>query len=67
MKPALHQSYTAEEAVAAFGGDAASDRSCDGQFVILPEAVLCLITLGETTGEPHVFSPSCLVWRPRRL
>jgi hypothetical protein len=63
----LHQWYTADEAVAAFGGDAASERSCDGQFVILPEAVLCLVTLGETTGEPHIPCPSCLVWRPRRL
>jgi hypothetical protein len=63
----LHQWYTADEAVAAFGGDAAAEWSCDGQFVVLPGVVLCLFTLGETTEEPHVSCPSCVVWRPRRL
>jgi hypothetical protein len=63
----LHQWYTADEAVAAFGGDADSQRSCDGQFVLLPEVVLCLVTLGKTTEESHIPCPSCFVWRPRRL
>jgi hypothetical protein len=63
----LHQWYTADESVAAFGGDTSSERSCDGQFVLLPGVVLCLVTLGGTTAEPHVPCPSCFDWRPRRL
>jgi len=67
MRPVLHHWYTADEAVAVFGGDAASERCCDGQFVILPEVVLCLVTLGKTTEGSHISSPSQLVWRPERL
>jgi hypothetical protein len=63
----LHQWYTADEAVAVFGGDAAADALCDGQFIVLPKVVLCLATLGRATDEPHVPCPSCFAWRLRRL
>lgn len=67
MGPVLHQWYTADEAVAAFGNKATPESLCDGQFVVLPEVVLCLATLGETAEESHIPGPSCFVWRPRRL
>jgi hypothetical protein len=67
MGPTLHQSYTVEEAVAAFGGTDRAEFLCDGQFAVLPKVVLCFATLGGPVTEPLVTWPSCLVWRPRRF
>lgn len=67
MEPALHHWYTSAELVAAFGGNAGSERLCDGEFILLPRVVLGLVTLGDAAKEPHVSGPSDLVWRPRRL
>jgi hypothetical protein len=67
VEPVLHHWYTADEAIAAFGTDAASESFCDGQFIVLPKVVVCLATLGETWDESHVPGPSCFVWRPSRL
>jgi hypothetical protein len=62
--PALHNWCSAEEAVAAFGPGERPEPFCDGQFVVLPSVVLCFVTVGQNFDEPHVASPSCVVWRP---
>jgi hypothetical protein len=67
VEPTLHQWYTPDEAVATFGDEATPEFRCDGQFVVLPETILCLATVGDAATEPHVSSPSCIVWKPRRL
>ena len=65
MGPALHNWYSAKDAVAAFGAAERPESFCDGQFVVLPSVVLCFVTVGQTFDEPHVSSPSCVVWRPK--
>ena len=64
MGPTLHTWLTAFEAVAAFGGEGSAETFLDGQFVVLPSVVLCFVTTGQSLDEPHVSSPSRVVWRP---
>lgn len=64
MAPMLHTWLTAPEAVATFGGDESAQTYLDGQFVVLPSVVLCFVTTGHSFDEPHVSSPSQVVWRP---
>ena len=66
MEPELHRSYSAEEAVAAFGGGPA-ESFCDGQFIVLPGAVLGFVTVGDAESEPSVDAPCDVRWRPGRL
>jgi hypothetical protein len=65
MGPALHNWYSAEDAVAAFGSFPSPISFCDGQFIVLPSVVLCFITVGQIFDDPHVSSPSRAVWRPK--
>lgn len=67
MEPTLHQSYTIDEAVAAFGSAGLAEFLCDDQFVILSTAVLCMATIGDPSTQAHVSSPSRVVWKPGRL
>jgi len=67
MQPAIHQWYSVDDALAAFGGKAASKSLCDGQFVILPKVVLCFASVGDSAEEPHLSCPSRFMWRPLRL
>jgi hypothetical protein len=71
-RPRLHQSYTTDEAVAAFG-EGSAEWLCDGQFAVLPRQVLCFFTLdqraighdGRADGT-RVESPTGVFWRPGR-
>jgi hypothetical protein len=65
VEPTLHTWHTASEAIAAFAGDGAAEAFRDGQFVVVPSVVLCFVTTGQTFDEPHVSSPSRVVWRPK--
>jgi hypothetical protein len=67
VEPALHQSYTIDEAVRAFGSAATAEFLCDDQVVILTTAVLCMATVGDPATQAHVSSPSHVVWRAGRL
>jgi hypothetical protein len=67
VDPTPSQWYTPSEAVAAFGSQATSEFFCERQFVVLPNVVLCLFTLGDSATESQVSSPSQVVWKPRRL
>src|SRR5439155_18186437 len=66
MAPTLHHSYTADEAVAAFG-ESKAEALCDGQFLVLPKAVLCLATVGDPATQSHLGAPSSVLWRPGRM
>jgi hypothetical protein len=50
MKPVLHNWYTLDEAIAAFGDDTSFETYCDEQFVVVYDAVLCLATIGNPSG-----------------
>jgi hypothetical protein len=71
-RPRLHQSYTPDEAVAAFGEEPA-EWLCDGQFAVLPQQVLCFFAL-DAHADGHdgradgirVESPTSVFWRPGR-
>jgi hypothetical protein len=63
----LHRWYTKEEAVAAFGDPELAEPFCDGQFMLLPKAVLCLIEVREGESGSHLSGPDHVVWRPARL
>jgi len=65
MGVTLHTWHMASEAVAAFGGNGASEAFCERQFVVLPSIVLCFVTTGQTFDESHVSSPSQVTWRPK--
>ena len=66
VEPQLYNSYSPEQAVAAFGGQAPKFL-CDGQFAVLPGAVLCFFTVGDPATQPHPSTPSSIVWKPQRL
>jgi hypothetical protein len=65
MGPKLHDWYAAGDAIEAFGDTKGPESFCDGQFVVLPSVILCFVTVGQTIDEPHVPSPSGVVWRPK--
>lgn len=65
MPPALHAAYSPAEAVAAFGPGAA-EWFCDGQFAVLPAAVLGFFTAREFGPGATVHTPSAVEWRPGR-
>jgi len=67
MEPALHQAYTIDEAVAAFGRAGRAEFECDRQFVVLSTAVLCMATVGDPPTQTHLDSPSRVVWKPARI
>jgi hypothetical protein len=67
MIPKLYNWYTVSEAVAAFGVEGTPKSLCDGQFIVLPAAILCFATAGISDEESRVSCPSCFVWRPQRL
>jgi hypothetical protein len=67
VKSKRHKSYSAHEAAAAFGGGEYAKMYCDGQFAVLPTAVLGFIMIGADKDESHVPTPSQVVWRPARL
>lgn len=66
MAPTLYQTYSFDAAIAAFGSVDQSEVMCDEQFVVLPAAVLCFVTVGDPANEPHVPMPSVVIWKPRR-
>lgn len=66
MRPSLYHWYSTDAAVAAFGEAPAAERLCDGQFAVLPSAILCFATLGEAATQPYMLFPSSFVWKPGR-
>jgi hypothetical protein len=60
--PVLYQAYDWEEAVRLFGSLQEARILCDGQWVIFPEAILCLTVLGERPKMPYFEVASRLWW-----
>jgi hypothetical protein len=64
-RPGLHQLYTPEDGVAAFG-EGPADWACDGQFALLPSRVLGFFSLGDPDTGPFIDDPKRVHWRPGR-
>lgn len=64
MPPILHAEYSPTEAVAAFDPPSPVEWYCDGEFAVLPRAVLCFITTGPRERDSQALIPSSVVWRP---
>jgi hypothetical protein len=67
MALSLYETCTAGQAVAAFGGPAGAEFFCDGQFVVMRGAMLCLATIGDPDTGTKLLAPSKLGWKPGRL
>jgi Immunity protein Imm1 len=67
MPSELYSPFTPAEAVAAFGHPQTAQWFCDGQFVVLPNSVLCFATVGNPDSQPFLGTPTSFVWKPGRL
>jgi hypothetical protein len=61
----LHATYSKEAAIAEYDGE--PRILCDGQFVVLPTAVLGFLTIGKSTDGSHLRGPTTVIWKPSRL
>jgi hypothetical protein len=61
-EPQLYRRYRRDEIMALFGGDGGGETLGDGQWVILPEAVIGMITLGDPPAHPHFESAARFRW-----
>jgi hypothetical protein len=68
----LHAAYRHAEALAAFPTAGAAHALCDGQWVVLPRAVLCFVELGAAPlgraapGRSHLVSGARFCWTAER-
>src|SRR5699024_2116055 len=58
-------SYSEAEAIAAFSPDQVEGTYCDGQFVVLSNAILCLATGGQPGDNAFFPTASQFIWKPR--
>jgi hypothetical protein len=65
-EPELYKRFDRAEAIALFGGLGRAEERCDGQWVILPEYILCLTTLGQPPGPSHFPSGARFCWAADR-
>ena len=65
VKLRLHESYTFEETVAAFGEEV--EYFCDRQFAVTPTAVLVLATLSSDSQFSYASTPYEVCWKPAAL
>ena len=63
-KPGLYQEYDREDAIAFFGESSRSQAYCNGQWVILREAVICFAELGEPPLKSQFLRGSTFQWAP---
>ncbi len=61
-EPDLYRRYTREEALALFGTAGSVRSLCDGQWVILPDRVLCFTAIGTPPGPSHFQTASRFCW-----
>ena len=59
----LHQPYTFDEAIASFTNGVSPEFFCRNDFAVFPSAVVCLATLGPSSSEASLPSPSSLTWK----
>lgn len=65
MEPTLHSLYTFDDAITSFGNETLPEFFCHNDFVVLPKAVICLVTIGDSATEPFLQSPSSVIWKRR--
>jgi Immunity protein Imm1 len=63
VEPILHNLYTVDEAIAAFGNETLLEFFCHNDFIVLPRAVICLVTIGDPATGPFLPSPSSVIWK----
>jgi hypothetical protein len=61
-EPQLYRRYQRDEIIALFGGDRRGESLGDGQWVIFPEAVICMTVLGDPPAHPHFRSAARFRW-----
>lgn len=61
-EPRLYEWYDRQQAIAFFGSEAGALSLCDGQWLVFPEFVLCLTTIGEPSKASHFASGSDSSW-----
>jgi hypothetical protein len=61
----LHATYSKKSALTQFDGE--PQELCDGQFTVLPTAVLGFLTMVKSTDGSHLRNPSSVIWKPNRL
>ena len=60
--PRLYESYERAAAIDLFGSELQARTTCDGQWVILRDNVLCFSTVGADLSAPHFPSASYFCW-----
>src|SRR5439155_13019694 len=63
VPPILHNMYSLDDAITAFGSAAPPEFFCHHDFVSLPKAVICLVTIGDPNTGPFLTSPSSVTWK----
>lgn len=63
MVPILHQRYTFDDAITSFGNETLPEFFCENDFVVVPKAVICLVTIGDPASDAFLPSPSSVIWK----
>ena len=61
-EPTLYHDYDRHEAIALFGSEAEARSLCDGQWLIFPNVIVCLATLGDWPSMSHFKTSSRFCW-----
>jgi hypothetical protein len=61
-QPELYRQYRLDEAVSFFGSNAEAESLCDGQWLIFPNAVICLAKIGAPPQASHFGDASEFCW-----
>jgi hypothetical protein len=65
MELNLYQHYTRDELLAQFGGVDRAEAFCNAEFIVFPQATVCLFTTRIGLSPSHFTNPSSFTWRPR--
>jgi hypothetical protein len=60
--PELYHQYDRQQAIAFFGREDEGTALCAGQWVVLPDTVLCFATVGDPPGGSYFFPASRFHW-----
>lgn len=60
--PELYQQYDRQQAISFFGRLEEAKALCEGQWLILPNAIVCLTTVGKPPRESHFHRASRFRW-----
>jgi hypothetical protein len=61
----IYQYYARDVILAYFGGVDAGQTFCHGEFVVFPQATVCLFTVRTSVAPSHFTAPSYFTWRPQ--